>query len=111
MSNFHLIETQHTVLAIGKNYQFPNISQIEEQLASGNFTGILYIDALLSNGPSPQRFCSAHVSDGIVDRKSMIVIDHDPELLETSATFFKQNPEYVYQNMILSDDEKNRLLS
>jgi Antitoxin to bacterial toxin RNase LS or RnlA len=112
--NFQMVEVDPSqFVAIGIDYAYPNITAIEQILTEKNFSGILYIDALLSNGVAFNRFMTGSVVQGVLDRKSIEVIEKGivVQCLKAEAkTFFKANPQYVESNSILMGDQKADLL-
>jgi Antitoxin to bacterial toxin RNase LS or RnlA len=112
--NFQMVEVdQNQFVAIGLDYAYPNITAIEKMLFEKNFSGILYIDALLSNGVAFNRFMTGSVVEGVLDRKSIKVLGSSIVtqcLKAETQNFFKQNPSWVKSNLILTDDQKADLL-
>jgi Antitoxin to bacterial toxin RNase LS or RnlA len=114
ISNFKLISFENNqILAIGLDYGYPSIARIEQALMEKEFSGTLYIDALLSNGVAFNRFMTGNVVNGVLDRKSLKVCNPSivTQCLKSEAQkFFKANPQYVESNSILMDDQKADLL-
>lgn len=113
MNNFELIaESSSQLVVVGLDYMYPNIFKIEESLSDTKFTGTVYIDALMSRGTAFNRFVSGNAIDGILDRKSLKLMEPCMEIVclkSITSQFFKENQQYL-ENNILTDDEKQELL-
>jgi Antitoxin to bacterial toxin RNase LS or RnlA len=90
------------------------LSQIEAGLNSQRFQGDIYIDLLLVNGNTHDRFILTHSSDNKINRSIMSSRSQSriPSIVHDGIIGFHQEfPEYLETSQVLSEDEKSQILS
>lgn len=81
------------------------LSEIEEDLTVINFTGVIHIDLLLSNGLTSNRFLSANVKDGSIARESIMIEKNVSLEIINAANSFYLTCSKLLHNGILSNDD------
>ena len=108
--------SEQTAVVFANTYVNPIsfLPSIEEQLASMSFSGEVVFDLLLSNGEAFNRIVASNAVEGKVDRKAFKIVDLgglDEVVVEKIKAFYKSNEALVGSNCILSDEEKEALLT
>jgi hypothetical protein len=102
-------------LVLSKTYINPisYLPSIEEKLIASSRNGKVVFDLLLTNGNAFNRFVETVITNGVIDRKTMKVIniaELDIDVLDRVASYYRQNKSLIESNQILFDDEKSRYL-
>lgn len=96
----------HNILVIGVDYsRFENFAkEVKSDLQTQNFSGLIIIDMLLSNGNNKNRFFEINFNESGYDTTTLKCIDATPHILSFTSKFFHDNLELL-NNGILSKNE------
>jgi len=104
LKNFEIIKlknSEYDYLVIATTYVSPISTLDDVQGEFKHFTGKLIFDLTLINGTNSNRYISAVIEDGGVNRKSFVVVKEvDADVQHSSMDFFTKHTEVIKNGTI-----------
>lgn len=105
---YKIIFIENYCIVILKSYTgfFSEIPKIESELKLKNYSGEIYVDQLISNGFSENRFIKLIFSDDKIKRNSCEkILNIDDKIKKISQKYYLKNLEII-ENSVLNRNQK-----